>query len=107
MRNIKFLLSYDGTDFNGWQTQPGFRTVQETLEAAIAAVTAERIRVNASRRTDTGVHSVGQVVNFYTKTHHPPEVLLRAMYDHLPADVVISEATDVVQAFDANHDAKR
>ena len=107
MRNIRLTLGYDGTDFNGWQTQPGFRTVQETLEAAIAAVTAERIRVNASGRTDTGVHAVGQVVNFYTNTHHPTEVLLRAVNAHLPADVVISEATDVVQAFDANRDAKR
>ena len=74
MRNIKLTLSYDGTDFNGWQTQPGFRTVQETLENAIAALTGERVHANASGRTDSGVHAVGQVVNFYTNTHHPPEV---------------------------------
>src|SRR5260370_32570500 len=107
MRNIRLTLSYDGTDFNGWQTQPGFRTVQETLEGAIAALTGERIRVNASGRTDTGVHALGQVVNFYTNTHHPPEVLLRAVNAHLPADVVVSEAADGPQAFDANRDAKR
>jgi len=107
MRNIRLTLSYDGTDFNGWQTQPGFRTVQETLETAVAAVTGERIRVNASGRTDTGVHAIGQVVNFYTNTHHPPDVLLRAVNAHLPADVVVAEAADVAQAFDANRDAKR
>jgi tRNA pseudouridine38-40 synthase len=107
MRNIRFTLSYDGTDFYGWQTQPGFRTVQDTLEKAIAAVTSEAIRVNASGRTDTGVHAVGQVVNFYTNTRHPADVLIRAVNAHLPADVVVSEAADMPQAFDANRDAKR
>jgi tRNA pseudouridine38-40 synthase len=107
MRNIKVTLSYDGTDFSGWQTQPGFRTVQETLEAAITAVTGQPVRVNASGRTDTGVHAIGQVANFYSNTRHPPEVLVRAVNAHLPPDVVVSEAADVPQAFDANRDAKR
>ena len=108
MRNIKLVLSYDGTDFRGWQTQPGFRTVQETLEKAIAALTGEaRVRVNASGRTDAGVHALGQVANFYTNTGHLPDVLVRAINAHLPADVVVREAADVPQAFDANRDAKR
>lgn len=107
MRNIKLTLAYDGTDFRGWQTQPGFRTVQETLEEAIMALTGEAIRVNASGRTDTGVHAIGQVVNFYTNTRHPPQVLVRAINAHLPPDVAVSEAADVPQAFDANRDARR
>jgi tRNA pseudouridine38-40 synthase len=107
LRNIKLVLSYDGTDFNGWQTQPGFRTVQETLESALAALTGETIRVNASGRTDTGVHAVGQVVNFYSHTRHPPDVLVRAINAHLPADVVVVDAADMPQAFDATRDAKR
>src|SRR5262249_37759202 len=107
MRNIKLTLSYDGTDFNGWQTQPGYRTVQETLEQAIAKPTGEeRARVNASGRTDAGVHALGQVVNFYSTTRHPPDVLVRAINAHLPVDVVVREAVDVPQSFDANHDAK-
>src|SRR5262249_9866399 len=107
MRNIKLTLSYDGTDFNGWQTQPGYRTVQQTLEDAIIALTQERCRVNASGRTDTGVHAVGQVVNFYTSTQHDPEVLVRALNAHLPPDVVVREAADVPESFDANRDAQR
>src|SRR5947199_1460826 len=107
MRNIKLTLSYDGTDFFGWQTQPGFRTVQETLETAIAALTGERAHANASGRTDTGVHAVGQVVNFYTTSQHSPDVFIRALNAHLPADVVVREAAEVPQAFDANRDAKR
>src|SRR5438552_1501696 len=107
MRNIKLTVSYDGTDFNGWQTQPGFRTVQETLEKAIGALTGEPIRANASGRTDAGVHAVGQVVNFYSTTHHSPKVLVSAINAHLPPDVVVRDAEDVTQAFDANRDARR
>ena len=108
MRNIRLTLSYDGTDFNGWQTQPGYRTVQETLEQAIAKLTGEeRVRVDASGRTDAGVHALGQVVNFYSTTLHSPDVLVRAINAHLPSDVVVREAVDVPQSFDANHDAKR
>lgn len=108
MRNIRLTLRYDGTDFNGWQTQPGYRTVQETLEKAIAALTSEeRIRVNASGRTDAGVHAVGQVVNFYSNSSHAPEVIVRAVNARLPADMVVREAADVPESFDANRDAKR
>ena len=108
MRNIKLTLSYDGTDFRGWQTQPGHRTVQETLEAAIAAVTGdEQVRCNTSGRTDSGVHAVGQVVNFYTASHHSPETLVRAVNAHLPEDIIVREAADVPQSFDANKDALR
>src|SRR5262245_24248723 len=108
MRNIKLILSYDGTQFQGWQTQPGYRTVQETLEKAIAELTGEpKIRVNASGRTDAGVHAVGQVVNFYTATHHPAAVFVPAVNARLPADVVVREAAGVPQSFDANRDAKR
>jgi tRNA pseudouridine38-40 synthase len=108
MRNVKLTLSYDGSEFAGWQTQPGFRTVQETLEQAIAALTgAARVRVNASGRTDAGVHAVGQVVNFYTAATLPPETLVRGLNAHLPPEVVVRAAEDVPQAFDANRDARR
>jgi tRNA pseudouridine38-40 synthase len=107
MRNVKLTISYDGTDFYGWQTQPGFRTVQETLEQAITNLTGEPAKLNASGRTDTGVHALGQVANFYSNTTHLPEVLVRALNATLPEDIVVKEATDVPQAFDANRDAKR
>src|ERR1700730_7840037 len=108
MRNIKLTLSYDGADFQGWQTQPGFRTVQETLETAIAKLTSEeRIRVNASGRTDAGVHAVGQVANFYITAGHAPDILVRAINAHLPPDVIVREAVDMPESFDANRDAKR
>jgi tRNA pseudouridine38-40 synthase len=108
MRNIKLTISYDGTDFNGWQTQPGYRTVQEVLENAIADLTGEpRIRLNASGRTDAGVHAVGQVANFYTASRLPPGKILRAVNARLPPDVIVRDAAEVPEAFDANHDAIR
>jgi tRNA pseudouridine38-40 synthase len=108
MRNIRLTLSYDGTEFHGWQTQPGFRTVQQTVEAAISAVTGEgAVRVNASGRTDTGVHAVGQVANFRTETHLAPEVILRALNANLPPDVVVREVVEAAADFDANRDAVR
>src|SRR5260370_23007868 len=103
MRNFKLILSYDGTDFQGWQTQPGYRTVQETLETALAMLTGEaKIRVNASGRTDAGVHALGQVVNFYSAMGIPSEKLLRAINAHLPDDLVVGSVEEVPQAFDAN-----
>jgi tRNA pseudouridine38-40 synthase len=108
MRNLRLTLSYDGTDFHGWQFQPGQRTVQEALEQAIAALTGEpHVRVNASGRTDAGVHAVGQVVNFYTTTTHTPDVVLRAVNARLPPDLVVTAAAEAPLDFDANRDARR
>src|SRR3984957_17905724 len=108
MRNIRLTLSYDGTNFHGWQTQPDRRTVQQTLQQAIGALTGEaKIRVNASGRTDAGVHAVGQVANFHTTTHIPADALVRAINAHLPDDIVVREAVDVAETFDANRDAVR
>jgi tRNA pseudouridine38-40 synthase len=108
MRNIRLTLSYDGTDFHGWQTQPGFRTVQQTLEEAIGTLTGEAsVHVNASGRTDTGVHAVGQVVNFRSEIRLAPEVIVRALNANLPHDVVVREAVEAAEEFDANRDARR
>jgi tRNA pseudouridine38-40 synthase len=108
MPNFRLVLSYDGTDFSGWQTQPSQRTVQQTLEEAIASITREqRVRVNASGRTDTGVHALGQVVNFHSQTKLSAEVLHRAINANLPDDVVIRNCEVVPDAFDANRDAVR
>jgi tRNA pseudouridine38-40 synthase len=106
MRNLKLTVRYDGTEFSGWQTQPGFRTVQETLEAAIAAITREeRVRVNCSGRTDSGVHAYGQVVNFFTSTALTGPQLVKAINSQLPADVCVRDCEEMPQAFDANRDA--
>src|SRR6266478_2211301 len=96
MRNLALTVTYDGTDFNGWQTQPGYRTVQETLEGAIAALTGEpRVKANASGRTDAGVHAVGQVANFYTAATYLPEVFVTAVNARLPPDMAVRDAGEM------------
>ncbi len=107
MRNLKLVLSYDGTDFNGWQTQPGLRTVQDTLETAVEQITGSRPRANASGRTDAGVHAVGQAANFHTPTPLDPAVLLKAMNAKLPDDIAVRSCEEASETFDANRDAVR
>jgi tRNA pseudouridine38-40 synthase len=108
MRNIKLILGYDGSDFSGWQTQPGERTVQTTLEEAIRQLTGVReVHANASGRTDAGVHAVGQVVNFHTPAKLPTSKILRGLNAHLPDDIVVSNAEEVAAEFDANRHALR
>lgn len=106
MRNLKLIVSYDGTDFGGWQTQPNARTVQATLEAAIESITQEtRIFCNASGRTDSGVHAIAQVANFFTATRLEFPSLVKAINAKLPEDVAVLECVEVSQAFCANRDA--
>jgi tRNA pseudouridine38-40 synthase len=106
MRNIKLTVSYDGTDFHGWQRQPGLRTVQELLEDALAQLTGTRPATNASGRTDAGVHALGQVVHFLTISHHSNETFVRALNAILPHDIRVLAADEKPQAFHATLDAK-
>ena len=106
MRNIKLTLSYDGTDFHGWQRQHALRTVQETLEDAIDSLTQYRSTTTASGRTDAGVHALGQVVHFLTPSRHPAETFQRALNALLPRDVRVLDAREMPQAFHATLDAR-
>ena len=73
MRNIKLTIEYDGKDFNGWQKQPNKLNIQGTIEQAINSITGEEVSLNASGRTDAGVHALGQVANFKTDSNLPIE----------------------------------
>jgi tRNA pseudouridine38-40 synthase len=106
MRNIKLLLSYDGTEFSGWQRQPDRRTVQQVLEEALGQLTGVEPPTNASGRTDAGVHALGQVVHFYTASRHAPEVFVKALNALLPRDVRVRGAWEMPQAFHATLDAR-
>ena len=108
MRNLRFVLRYDGTDFAGWQTQPGLRTVQGTFQTAFAEITREpHVRANASGRTDAGVHAIGQVVNVYTATRIGCNALAKAVNSQLPVDVCVRTCDEVPESFCANMDALR
>ena len=75
MRNIKLTIEYDGKDFNGWQKQPDKLNIQGTIEKAIEAVTGEVTELNASGRTDAGVHAIGQVALKALKSCSPSKYL--------------------------------
>lgn len=105
MRNLSLVLAYDGTDFHGWQHQPGLRTVQGTLETAITELTGARPNTNASGRTDAGVHARGQVVHFLTASRHDPSTFVKALNALMPPDVRVLSAHERPQAFHATLDA--
>ncbi|GLX71120.1 tRNA pseudouridine(38-40) synthase TruA [Paenibacillus glycanilyticus] len=107
MRNIAATVSYDGTDFNGFQSQPYGRTIQQEIELAIKKLTGEDIIILGSGRTDAGVHAYGQVFNFLTESTIPAERWAIALNTRLPKDIVILEAHEVEEAFHSRRSAKR
>ncbi len=101
----KLTLAYDGTDFRGWQVQPGQPTIQAELQAALGRITGETPLPQGSGRTDAGVHALGQVASFALHAPIPPDNLLRALNRTLPASIRILEAKRVSAAFHARHSA--
>ena len=92
MRNIKFTIAYDGTDFSGWQAQPGQSTVQGALTDVLEKLTERRLTIYAAGRTDAGVHAAGQVVNFRTQSPLTTEEFLRAFNSLLPPSIRMNAA---------------
>ncbi len=101
------LTSYDGTDFSGWQTQPGRRTVQSVMEEAAAQLFGAPTAVTASGRTDAGVHALGQVVMLDGETTVPAEKLSACFNRLLPPDVRVLKSAEAPAEFDVTRHAKR
>jgi tRNA pseudouridine38-40 synthase len=97
MKNYKLILSYDGTDFHGWQRQPKKRTVQGTLEDSLTQITQKKINITGAGRTDAGVHAQAQVANFKASLSLEDDELFRALNSLLPQDVRVTslERTDL------------
>jgi tRNA pseudouridine38-40 synthase len=106
MRNLKLILSYDGSEFYGWQVQPGLLTVQGTLASAIGRITGEKVLPQGSGRTDAGVHALAQVVTFVTESSVPTANFLKALNDILPASIRVLEVAEVPKEFHARHSAR-
>jgi tRNA pseudouridine38-40 synthase len=102
---VRLDLEYDGSGFRGWAAQPGLRTVQGELEAALKVVLREPVRLTVAGRTDTGVHALGQVASFETEAEVPPD-LARNLNGVGPGDVAVTGAAVVADGFDARHDAR-
>ncbi|MCG3129079.1 MAG: tRNA pseudouridine synthase A [Phycisphaerae bacterium] len=105
-RIVRLTIAYDGTDFHGWQRQPGRRTVQEELENVARRVCGHALDASGAGRTDSGVHAAGQVVHFATTTRIPTENLAHALGHRLPPDIAIIHAADAPADFHASRSAK-
>jgi len=99
-RYIKLAIQYDGSDYSGWQTQPGKKTIQQTLNEAIGNLLGCKINVTGASRTDAGVSALGQVALFQIDSPIPTENLARAITDRLPPDIAVTEAVEVPAGFD-------
>ncbi|MGN6543849.1 MAG: tRNA pseudouridine(38-40) synthase TruA [Aureliella sp.] len=108
-RTFKLIIAYDGSQFFGWQRQAKARSVQATLEDAIAKITGDHsVRLLASSRTDTGVHALGQCATFRSRSWKAPAAnLTLAINTQLPPDVVVRAAAEVPARFHPIRDARR
>ena len=89
MRNIKLIIEYDGKKFGGWQKQPTKLNIQGEIEQAIKEITGETVELNASGRTDSGVHSLGQTANFKTNSNIEIGKMAIAINSKLKKSIVI------------------
>lgn len=105
-RNIKLTLSYDGTEYHGFQRQNKVVAVQNVLEDALFKLFGDSIELAAAGRTDAGVHALGQVVNFFTDGTIPVQNVVRAGNRLLPDDIVLLQAEEAGRDFSALHSVK-
>jgi len=99
-------LSYRGTAYDGWQSQPGGRTVQDRVEAALASFIDRPVRVTCAGRTDAGVHAVNQVVHLDAEELREPVSWVRGTNRFLPDDIAVQWMRPVEDAFDARRSAR-
>ncbi|HLS88999.1 MAG TPA: tRNA pseudouridine(38-40) synthase TruA [Sphingobacteriaceae bacterium] len=104
-RRIKMLVAYDGTDYHGFQVQPGMRTVQAVLEEALGRLAGHPVQVTPAGRTDAGVHAGGQVVHWDLYGSIPVDRLVTALRGLLPQDLVVYRAEETHPDFHARYDA--
>ncbi len=105
MTTVRLDIEYEGAGFRGWAAQPGLRTVQGELEAALATVLREAVQLTVAGRTDTGVHALGQVASFVTEAEVQKD-LARRLNGIGPDDVGVTAANVAEDGFDARRDAR-
>ncbi len=106
MRTFKLTVAYDGTDFAGWQVQPGRPTIQGALQSALSAVTRATVPVIGSGRTDAGVHAIAQVASCVVPRWRATDAeLARALNTKLPNTVSVVDVADAPDGFHALRDA--
>ena len=99
MRRLRITVAYDGTDFHGWQVQPGLPTIQGAIEAVLAEIEGAPVQVEGSGRTDAGVHALAQVAAFTLTNLIPAPNLRKAMNRLLPRDIRVLEVEEAAPGF--------
>ena len=100
MRNIRLLLQYEGTRYQGWQRQEtSDNTIQGRLEKLLTQMCGEKIELSGSGRTDAGVHARGQVANFHTVSLMPVDEMLAYINTYLPQDIAVTEVREASERF--------
>lgn len=103
MKRIKLTVAYDGTNYHGWQLQPGKPTIEGELNKALSSLTNEPVKVTGASRTDAGVHALGNVAVFDTYSRIPAEKFPYALNQRLPADIVIQDSEETLPDFHPRH----
>lgn len=107
MKNIKMTVQYDGSNFKGFQRlKDNDNTIQGKIEDVLSKMTGESIEIIGSGRTDMGVHAVGQVINFKTKSNESVSKIQKYLYNYLPESIVIKEIEEVDERFHSRYNAK-
>lgn len=105
MRRIRITVAYDGTNYHGWQVQPGLATIQSELERAVSDLDNRPVQVAGSGRTDAGVHAIGQVAAFDLANRIPCPNLKKAMNRILPRDIRILDVSEAAPDFHPRYQA--
>lgn len=95
MKRVKLVVAYDGTNYCGWQVQPNGITIESVLNQHLSALLGEEIIVTGASRTDSGVHSLGNVAIFDTNTRMPADKISFALNQKLPEDIVVQDSCEV------------
>ena len=95
MKRVKLIVAYDGTNYCGWQVQPNGITIEQVLNENLSKLLGEEITVTGASRTDSGVHSMGNVAIFDTDTRMPADKISFALNQRLPADIVVQDSCEV------------
>jgi tRNA pseudouridine38-40 synthase len=106
-RRLALVISYDGSDFSGFQIQKSNRSVQAEIEKVVSRINGENTSVQGASRTDAGVHALGQVIHFDTARTFEPQRWIAVLNRHLPADVHCLKAAFVPPLFHSRYDAKK
>ena len=107
MRRLRFEVAYDGTDFHGWQVQPGLATIQGILQEVVGSIEGKPVNVSASGRTDAGVHALAQVAAVSLENPIPADNFRRAVNRLLPPSIRIANVTEADEHFHPRFDAQR